>query len=165
MPRQVVPSQGTSVPTGTANQPDKQILDTIKRNVERTSASPSATTGLSENDAVLAAQDGVQLENTPGETEALFAILGTAIFCIVWLFLLFAAGANSKGRGSFGNTFCALNSLTLPGLGQIAQRRIVSGILFMVAAAGLWFVLMGWVIHIWSALNAALWKGRNPPPA
>jgi hypothetical protein len=25
-------------------------------------------------------------------------------------------------------------------------------------AATLWFILMGWIIHLWSILDAALWK-------
>ena len=33
-------------------------------------------------------------------------------------------------------------------------------------AAVLWFILMGWVIHLWSVLDAARWKPvDNPPPA
>ncbi|HVZ17321.1 MAG TPA: hypothetical protein VG897_09410 [Terriglobales bacterium] len=24
--------------------------------------------------------------------------------------------------------------------------------------AALWFILMGWIIHLWSILDAALWK-------
>jgi hypothetical protein len=29
---------------------------------------------------------------------------------------------------------------------------------FLLAAA-LWWILMGWVIHLWSIIDAARWKG------
>ena len=30
-----------------------------------------------------------------------------------------------------------------------------------VLAAVLWFVLMGWAIHLWSVLDAAMWKPKT----
>ena len=81
----------------------------------------------------------------------------------IWLFLLAKAGKKSKGPGSIGNTFCALNSFLFPGLGQFAQRRWGAGILFMLGSL-LWIVYLGWIIHIWSCINAARWRKSQPPP-
>jgi hypothetical protein len=32
-------------------------------------------------------------------------------------------------------------------------------IMFLLAAF-LWFILLGWVVHLWSVLDAALWKPK-----
>jgi hypothetical protein len=31
-----------------------------------------------------------------------------------------------------------------------------------VLAAVLWWFLLGWIIHLWSILDAALWKPKSP---
>ena len=36
----------------------------------------------------------------------------------------------------------------------------MAGIMFVLAAA-LWVILLGWIIHLWSILDAALWKPRS----
>ncbi len=59
------------------------------------------------------------------------------------------------GQGSGGNVLAALCSLVIPGLGQLLQGRLVMAIVQFVLAAALWFVLMGWIIHIWSIIDAA----------
>ena len=65
------------------------------------------------------------------------------------------------GQGSTGNVIAALASFFIPGLGQLLQGRLLkAGIMFAMAAI-LWFFLLGWIIHLWSILDAALWK----PPA
>ncbi|MEX1044820.1 MAG: hypothetical protein WEC73_01720 [Chthoniobacterales bacterium] len=64
------------------------------------------------------------------------------------------------GQGSAGNVIAALASLFIPGLGQLVQGRFLAAVLFFVASVVLWFLLLGWVIHLWSCLNAALWKPR-----
>lgn len=66
----------------------------------------------------------------------------------------------STGRGTAGNVIAALCSFFFPGLGQLIQGRILSALLFFVAAGLLWFVMLGWVIHIWACVNAAIWKPR-----
>jgi hypothetical protein len=33
-------------------------------------------------------------------------------------------------------------------------------LIMFVLASLLWIVLLGWIIHIWSILDAALWKPR-----
>jgi TM2 domain-containing membrane protein YozV len=64
------------------------------------------------------------------------------------------------GQGSAGNVIAALASLFIPGLGQLVQGRFLAAVFFFVASVILWFVFLGWIIHLWSCLNAALWKPR-----
>jgi hypothetical protein len=65
------------------------------------------------------------------------------------------------GQGSAGNVLAALCSFFIPGLGQLLQGRLLMAIVQFCLAAILWFVLLGWVIHLWSILDAALYK--SPP--
>lgn len=53
----------------------------------------------------------------------------------------------------------ALASFFIPGLGQLVQGRLLMAIIMFVSAAVLWIFLLGWIIHLWSILDAALWKG------
>jgi TM2 domain-containing membrane protein YozV len=62
------------------------------------------------------------------------------------------------GQGSAGNVVAALCSFFIPGLGQLLQGRLGMAILQFVLAGVLWFFLLGWIIHLWSILDAALWK-------
>ena len=62
------------------------------------------------------------------------------------------------GQGSTGNVIAALASFFVPGLGQLIQGRPVKGAIMFVLAALLWIILLGWVIHLWSILDAAMWK-------
>jgi TM2 domain-containing membrane protein YozV len=67
-----------------------------------------------------------------------------------------------SGQGSAGNVIAALCSFFVPGLGQLLQGRLLMAAVQFVLAGVLWFVLMGWVIHLWSVLDAALFKpNRN----
>lgn len=66
------------------------------------------------------------------------------------------------GQGSAGNVIAAVCSFFVPGLGQLVQGRVGMAILQFVLAAVLWFLLLGWIIHLWSIVDAALWK---PQPA
>jgi TM2 domain-containing membrane protein YozV len=63
------------------------------------------------------------------------------------------------GQGSGGNVIAALCSFFIPGLGQLLQGRLLIAIVMFVAAGALWVVLLGWIIHLWSILNAANFKG------
>ena len=66
------------------------------------------------------------------------------------------------GRGSGGTVIAAIASLVIPGLGQLAQGRILSALLQLVASGILWvlsFGLLGWLGHLLAALDAALWRG------
>jgi TM2 domain-containing membrane protein YozV len=62
------------------------------------------------------------------------------------------------GQGSAGNVIAALASFFIPGLGQLIQGRLVRAIIQFVLAAVLWIVLLGWAIHLWSVLDAALYR-------
>ena len=75
----------------------------------------------------------------------------------------FASGHNvgsMAGQGSAGNVLAALCSFFIPGLGQLLQGRLLMAIVQFCMAAILWFFLLGWVIHLWSILDAALFKPR-----
>ena len=67
------------------------------------------------------------------------------------------------GQGSAGNVIAAICSLFVPGLGQLVQGRLIMAIVQFVLAGVLWFFLLGWVIHLWSILDAALWKPKPEP--
>jgi TM2 domain-containing membrane protein YozV len=65
------------------------------------------------------------------------------------------------GQGSGGNVLAALASLIIPGLGQLLQGRLLIAIIHFVLATVLWFFLLGWIIHLWSILDAARFKPKN----
>ena len=65
-----------------------------------------------------------------------------------------------SGQGSTGNVIAALASFFIPGLGQLIQGRLFMAIIQFVLAGLLWIILMGWIIHLWSILDAALWKKK-----
>ena len=63
-------------------------------------------------------------------------------------------------RGSAGNVIAALCSFFIPGLGQLLQGRwILAGFMFVMSIL-LWIILLGWVIHLWSIIDAAIY---TPP--
>ncbi|MBT9546785.1 MAG: hypothetical protein IV090_15460 [Candidatus Sericytochromatia bacterium] len=66
----------------------------------------------------------------------------------------------ASGQGSTGNVIAALCSFFVPGLGQLLQGRLLLALIQFVLAGALWVVLMGWVIHLWSILDAAMFKPR-----
>ncbi len=62
------------------------------------------------------------------------------------------------GNGSCGNVLAALASFFIPGLGQLLQGRwILAGFMFVLTAV-LWLILLGWIIHLWSIIDAAVFK-------
>jgi len=61
-------------------------------------------------------------------------------------------------QGSAGNVIAALASFFIPGLGQLLQGRLIKAIVMFVSAAVLWWFLLGWLVHLWSILDAALFK-------
>ena len=63
------------------------------------------------------------------------------------------------GRGSTGNVIAALASFFIPGLGQLVQGRVFIALVMFLLAAALWLVWMGWIVHLWSIIDAARWKG------
>ena len=65
------------------------------------------------------------------------------------------------GSGSCGNVIAALASFFIPGLGQLLQGRwLLAGFMFVLTAV-LWLVLLGWVVHLWSIVDAALYDGQK----
>ncbi len=66
----------------------------------------------------------------------------------------------AAGQGSAGNVIAALASFFIPGLGQLVQGRPIIALVQFVLAALLWLILLGWIIHLWSILDAALYRPR-----
>ncbi len=62
------------------------------------------------------------------------------------------------GQGSTGNVIAALASFFIPGLGQLLQGRIVAALIQFVLAGVLWIFLLGWLVHLWSIIDAARYK-------
>jgi TM2 domain-containing membrane protein YozV len=63
-------------------------------------------------------------------------------------------------QGSAGNVIAAVCSFFIPGLGQLVQGRILAALIHFVLAGLLWIILMGWLVHLWSIVDAARWKGK-----
>jgi TM2 domain-containing membrane protein YozV len=61
----------------------------------------------------------------------------------------------SAGQGSGGNVLAALCSFLIPGLGQLLQGRPLIALVQFVLAAALWVIFLGWIIHLWSIIDAA----------
>jgi len=67
------------------------------------------------------------------------------------------------GRGSAGNVIAAVCSFFLPGLGQLTQGRVLMALIQFLAAGIVWvisFGTLGWIVHIWSTIDAAIWKPK-----
>jgi len=68
--------------------------------------------------------------------------------------------SNGPGPGSTPNVIAAICSFFIPGLGQLVQGRPIIALVQFVMAGLLWIILLGWIIHLWSILDAALYRGR-----
>ena len=69
-----------------------------------------------------------------------------------------------SGQGSGGNVIAALCSFFIPGLGQLLQGRPWKALLLFVLAGIVWaitFGTLGWIVHIWATLDAALFKSKS----
>ena len=66
-----------------------------------------------------------------------------------------------SGQGSTGNVIAALASFFIPGLGQLIQGRLMAAAIQFVLAGMLWLIWMGWIVHLYSILDAATWKPRG----
>lgn len=64
-----------------------------------------------------------------------------------------------QGQGSSGNVIAAVCSFFIPGLGQLVQGRVLAALIHFVLAGLLWIILLGWLVHLWSIIDAARWKG------
>lgn len=60
-----------------------------------------------------------------------------------------------SGQGSAGNVIAAVCSFFIPGLGQLVQGRPFKALTHFVLAGLLWLILLGWIVHLWSILEAA----------
>lgn len=87
-----------------------------------------------------------------GEREALGLVRSVEMQAVA------AAGATGGApRRSGVNVAPMLLSLGVPGLGQLTQGRIGRGLVLFAGAGVLWIVLLGWVVHIVAATDAARW--------
>ena len=69
-------------------------------------------------------------------------------------------GMSSPGPGKTGKVIAALCSLFIPGLGQLIQGRVLAALVQFVLAGILWYFLLGWLVHLWSVVDAAIYRGR-----
>jgi len=42
-----------------------------------------------------------------------------------------------------------------------SKVRLIKGLFQFVLAGVLWLFLLGWAVHLWSVLDAALWKPKS----
>lgn len=64
-------------------------------------------------------------------------------------------------QGSTGNVIAALCSFFIPGLGQLVQGRVFTAVIHLIAAGAIWLVsfgTMGWIVNIWSTVDAARFR-------
>ncbi len=66
-----------------------------------------------------------------------------------------------SGQGSGGNVIAALASFFIPGLGQLLQGRLLMAAVHFVFAGFLWIFLLGWIVHLWSILDAAKFNPKK----
>ena len=62
-------------------------------------------------------------------------------------------------KSSTSNVLAAIASLLVAGLGQFLQGRKMMGVIQFVLWAGLWVFFAGWIITIWSVIDAAVYSG------
>ena len=63
-------------------------------------------------------------------------------------------------QGSTGNVIAAVCSFFIPGLGQLVQGRILAALVHFVLAGLLWLIFLGWIVHLWSIIDAARFKPK-----
>ena len=64
-------------------------------------------------------------------------------------------------QGSAGNVIAAVCSFFIPGLGQLVQGRWIRAILMFSLCCVLWVVMLGWAVHLWSVVDAAMFKAES----
>ena len=64
-------------------------------------------------------------------------------------------------QGSPGNVIAALCSFFIPGLGQLLQGRFLMAAAMFISAGFLWLIWLGWIIHLWSIVDAARFVPRE----
>lgn len=65
------------------------------------------------------------------------------------------------GQGTAGNVIAALASFFIAGLGQLLQGRLLAAILQFVLAVILWVIWLGWIVHLYSIIDAAMFTPRR----
>ena len=65
------------------------------------------------------------------------------------LFIVEDGPARPKSAGT-----ALVLSILIVGLGQIYNGQVGKGILMFILCIGLWFVFLGWIINIWSWVDA-----------
>ncbi len=65
-----------------------------------------------------------------------------------------------SGQGSTGNVIAAICSFFVPGLGQLVQGRPFTALIHFVLAGILWVIMLGWIVHLWSIIDAARWRPK-----
>jgi len=68
---------------------------------------------------------------------------------------------SGQGQGSGGNVLAALASFFIPGLGQLLPGRLLMAAMHFVFAGFLWIFLLGWIVHLWSILDAARFNPKK----
>jgi TM2 domain-containing membrane protein YozV len=63
-------------------------------------------------------------------------------------------------KGSTSNVIAGLASFFLPGLGQLVQGRMFKAAFHCIIFIPLWFIWLGWIMHIWSAYEAAIYQEK-----
>jgi len=61
------------------------------------------------------------------------------------------------GSGSCGNVIAALASFFVRGVGQLLQGRWLLAVFMFILTTALWLILLGWIIHLWSIIDAAIY--------
>jgi TM2 domain-containing membrane protein YozV len=67
-------------------------------------------------------------------------------------------------RGSTGNVIAAICSFFIAGLGQLVQGRPFKALFHLILAGLVWVLTLGtggWIIHLWSCLEAAIHEPKD----
>ena len=67
-------------------------------------------------------------------------------------------------QGSTGNVIAAICSFFIPGLGQLVQGRLLAAAVQFVLMGIVWVITfgwLGWIVHIYSAYDAARYKSSG----
>lgn len=67
-----------------------------------------------------------------------------------------------NGQGSAGNVLAAICSFFIPGLGQLTQGRAGAALVHFFLTLVLWILLLGWIPHIYSIYDAAVFRPHDP---
>lgn len=63
---------------------------------------------------------------------------------------------DNRGSGnSSGGCVPALLSFIFPGVGQLLKGQVIRAVTHCLVAGVLWFVFLGWIVHLYSAYDAS----------